>query len=164
MIENQLGNDSGFRFTIDAKDAILKAVGELVLPDAVLKDYLKQANESLNDENIDEEYAKARPQLVWQLVSDKVAEALKVEVTPEDVTELAKAIAANQFAQYGMPNVPEDILERYASEIINGKQGDQVRQQAFESKLYETIRDNVTVDEKTVSVEEFNKLFAPAEA
>ena len=163
MIEAQLSNDSDFRFTIDVKDAILKAVGELTLPDAVLKDYLKQANESLNDENIEEEYAKARPQLVWQLVSDKVAEALEVKLEKEDVVELAKAIARNQFAQYGMPNVPEEILEKYAMEIINGKQGDQVRQQAFESKLYGTIKETVTLDEKNVSVEDFNKLFAPVE-
>ncbi len=164
MIETQLSNDSDFRFTIDSKDAILKAVGEITLPDEVLKDYLKQANETLNDENIDEEYAKARPQLVWQLVSDKIAEALEVKLEQEDVLELAKAIARNQFAQYGMPNVPEDILEKYAHEIISGKQGDQVRQQAFESKLYGAIRDAVTLEEKMVSVEDFNKLFAPAEA
>lgn len=164
LIEAQLGNDSDFRFTIDAKEAISKAVGDLTLPDAVLKDYLKQANENLNDENIEEEYAKARPQLVWQLIGNKIAEDLKVEVTPEDVKELAKAIAANQFAQYGMPNVPDDILDKYAAEIVNGQQGDQVRAQAFDSKLYHAIKDAVTLEEKTVSVEEFNKLFAPAEA
>ncbi len=164
MIKAQLANDSDFRFTIDAKDAILKAVGEITLPDAVLKDYLIQANETLNDENIDEEYAKARPQLVWQLVSDQIAKDLNVEVTPEDVKGLAKSIARNQFAQYGMPNVPDDVLDRYAEELAGGKQGDQVRQQAFESKLYHAIKNAVTLDEKTVSVEDFNKLFAPAEA
>lgn len=164
MITAQLHNDSDFRFTIDSKDAILKAVGEIQLPDEVLKDYLKQANETLNDENIDEEYAKARPQLIWQLVSDAVAEALKVEVTEEDVLNLAKAIARNQFAQYGMANVPEDILEKYAGEIVKGQQGDQVRNQAMESKLYNAIKDAVTLEEKTVDVEAFNKLFAPAEA
>ncbi|MDE6637115.1 MAG: trigger factor, partial [Muribaculaceae bacterium] len=163
-IEAQLHNDSDYRFTIDAKDAILKAIGDINLPDAVLKDYLKQANETLNDENIDAEYASARPQLVWQLVSDKIAQALEVKLEQEDVIELAKAIARNQFAQYGMPNVPEDILEKYAQEIVNGKQGDQVRQQALESKLFAAIKDAVTLDEKTVSVEDFNKLFAPAEA
>lgn len=164
MISTQLGNDSDFRFTIDAKDGILKAVGELTLPDAVLKDYLMQANEGLTEENIDEEYAKARPQLEWQLVSDEIAKALNVEVTAEDAKELAKAIARNQFAQYGMPNVPEDILDRYAGELLSGKQGDQVRQQAFESKLFQAIKDAVTLEEMTVSVEDFNKLFAPAEA
>lgn len=164
MIEAQLSNDSDFRFTIDSKDAILMAVGNITLPDAVLKDYLKQANETLNDENIDEEYDKARPQLVWQLVSDKIAEALDVKLTKEDIVELAKSIARNQFAQYGMANVPEDILEKYANEIISGKQGDQVRQQALENKLYGAIKNAVTLDEKNVSVEEFNKLFTPAEA
>ncbi len=164
MIESQLHNDSDYRFTIDSKDAILKAVGDVTLPDAVLKDYLKQANENLNDENIDAEYASARPQLIWQLVSDKIAQALGVTLEQKDVVELAKAIARNQFAQYGMPNVPDDILEKYAQEIVSGKQGDQVRQQAFETKLFAAIKNAVSIDEKNVSVEEFNKLFAPAEA
>ena len=87
-----------------------------------------------------------------------------MEVTPEDMKELAKSIARNQFAQYGMPNVPEDVLDRYAEELAGGKQGDQVRQQAFESKLYHAIKNAVTLDEKSVSVEEFTNLFAPAEA
>lgn len=164
MIAAQLSNDSDFRFTIDAKDAILNAVGQLTLPDEVLKDYLIQANDTLNAENIDEEYAKARPQLVWQLVSDAIAKGLNVEVSPEDVKELAKAIARNQFAQYGMASIPEDILDRYAGELVSGKQGDQVRQQAFESKLYQAIKNAVTLEEKTLSVEDFNKLFVPAEA
>lgn len=163
MIEAQLHNDSDFRFTIDSKDAILKAAGELTLPDAVLKDYLMQANETLNADNVEAEYAKARPALVWQLISNKVAEDLKVEVTPEDVTELAKAIARNQFAQYGMPNVPDDLLEKYAAEIANGQQAEQVRRQAFDTKLYQAIKNAVTLEEKSVSVEDFNKLFAPAE-
>lgn len=164
MIEAQLSNDSDFRFTIDAKDAIIKAVGDIKLPDAVLKDFLKQANENLNDENIEEEYAKARPQLIWQLVSDKVAEALGVKLEREDMVQLAKAIARNQFAQYGMPSVPEDILEKYANEILAGKQADQIRQQAFESKLFSAIKNAVSLDEKSVSVEDFNKLFAREEA
>lgn len=63
-----------------------------------------------------------------------------------------------------MPNVPEDILDKYAKEIVSGQQGDQVRQQALETKLFGAIKDAVTLEEKTVSVEEFNKLFAPAEA
>ena len=164
MIAAQLSNDSDFRFTIDSKDAITKAVGELTLPDAVLKDYLVQANENLNAENAEEEYAKARPHLVWQLISNKVAEDLNVEVKQEDVTELAKAIARNQFAQYGMPSVPEDLLEKYANEIANGQQADQIRNQAFESKLFQAIKNAVTLEEKTVSVEDFNKLFTSAEA
>ena len=164
LIEMQLSRDSDFRFTIDAKNAIEKAVGELTLPDTVLKEYLIQANENLNKDNVDEEYAKSRPQLVWQLIANKVAEDLKVELTPEDVKELAKDIARSQFAQYGMANVPDDILDKYATEIANGQQADQIRSQAYEAKLFQAIKNAVTLDEKTVSVEEFNKLFAPAEA
>lgn len=46
MIADQLQNDSNFRFTIDGKKVLLDAVGEIELPDAVLKDYLKQSDEN----------------------------------------------------------------------------------------------------------------------
>ncbi|MCM1491310.1 MAG: trigger factor [Muribaculum sp.] len=164
LIEMQLGRDSDFRFTIDAKNAIEKAIGDITLPDEVLKQYLMQANENLNADNIEEEYAKARPQLVWQLITNKVAEDLNVELTPDDVKELAKDIARSQFAQYGMANVPDEVLDKYANEIANGQQAEQIRNQAYEAKLFQAIKNAVTLDEKSVSVEEFNKLFAPAEA
>ena len=77
MIANQLRADSNYRFTIDAKDAILKAIGEIDLPDDILKDYLKMQNEKLTDETAAKEYEKAKPDLVWQIIRDRIAEKLR---------------------------------------------------------------------------------------
>ncbi len=163
MLAAQLRNDSFYRFTIDAKDAIMKAVGDFELPDAVLKDYLVQADNNVTAETVDQEYAAMRPQLEWQIVRDEVADKLQIKVEEEDLLNTARALARQQFAQYGMGNVPDDMLDKYAREIMNDRKfRDQLFGQTLEQKLFRGIEASVTVDPREVTVKEFNALFAPA--
>lgn len=160
MIAASLQNDSNYRFTIDAQDAIQKAVGSLTLPDEVLKDFLKGQNEHLTDENIDEEYERLRPQLEWELEKEAVAAQLDIKIEEEDLLNTARMMAQSQFAQYGMTNVPADALDRYAQDILKDEKArPQVYNQTVDMKLFNGIRATVSVDEKEVSVEEFNDLF-----
>ena len=160
LIESALANDSNYRFTIDAKNAIVDAVGDLVLPDDVLKAFLKEQNEALTEENIDDEYVHVRPELTWELIKEAIAGQFDVKVTEEDALNTARLIARQQFAQYGMMNVPEEALDRYAHDILKDKKGaQQIYNQTGDFKLFEAIRENVSADEKEVTVEEFNDLF-----
>ena len=162
MLAGQLLSDSQFRFTIDAKDALIKAQGDVELPDDILKDYLKQRNEALTDENIDAEYEKMRPELVWQLIRELVAEQLDIQVNDEDIKNTARAFASQQLAQYGMGNAPVDVLDSYAERFLaNADARERIVNQAFDSKLFAGIHTAVTTDDKTVTVDEFNALFAP---
>jgi trigger factor len=73
----------------------------------------------------------------------------------------AKRIAYQQFAQYGMANVPEEMLEKYAKEMLENKDyRSQIVQQSVDNKLFAEIKNAVTLEEKTVNVEAFNELFA----
>ncbi|MDE6296674.1 MAG: trigger factor, partial [Muribaculaceae bacterium] len=160
LIQGALANDSNYRFSADAKKAILDAVGDLTLPDEVLKAFLKEQNEGLTDENIDEEYTRMRSEIIWELVKEAIAEQLEVKVTEEDALNTARLIARQQLAQYGMMNVPEESLDRYAHDILKDeKAARQIYGQTGDLKLFDAIRDNVTTDEKEVTVEEFNDLF-----
>lgn len=165
MIAQQLTSDSNYRFSIDAKDAIMKAVGSLELPEKVLKDYLKTQDEKFTDENIDEEFTKMRSDLEWQLIREAVAKQLNLKVEEQDILAVAKMIAQNQFAQYGMTNLPDDVLEKYARDIIKDeKSREHIVNQAVDMRLYAGIREAVTIEDKNVTVEQFNELFKPAEA
>ncbi|MDE5773973.1 MAG: trigger factor [Muribaculaceae bacterium] len=164
MLAAQLANDSFYRFTLDAKDAILKAVGDIELPEAVLKEYLIQSGDNITEENVDEVFASMRAQLIWQLVRDEIAAKLDIKVEEEDMLNMARAMARQQFAQYGMTNVPDDMLDKYAHNILDDKKfREQLFGQTLEQKLFRGIKANVTEDPKEVTVEEFNALFAPAE-
>ncbi|MDE6578643.1 MAG: trigger factor, partial [Muribaculaceae bacterium] len=68
LLALNLENDSNYRFSIDAKDAIEKAVGELELPVEMLKDFLIRQNNEITAENADEELAKMRGQINWDLI------------------------------------------------------------------------------------------------
>ena len=164
MIATALVSDSNYRFTIDAREAIQKAVGNLELPDEILKEFLRTQNESLNDENIEAEYEAARPHLQWELIRDAIGEQLDVNVTNEDVLNTARMMARQQFAQYGMANVGDEIVDKYANDILKDKKAaENIYGQTRDMKLYAAIKEAVTCDDKNVTVEEFNALFTPAE-
>ena len=161
MIAAQLVNDSNFRFTMDAENVLKAQVGAMELPTEFLKKWLVRQDNKYTAENIDEEFTKMVPQLEWQLIKEQAAKQLEVKVNDDDLLVDAKRIAQQQFAQYGMANVPENMLEKYAKDILENKEyRQQIVQQSVDNKLYNAIKNVVTLDEKTVNVEEFNALFA----
>lgn len=161
MIAGQLVNDSNFRFTVDAEKVLREQVGTLELPTEFLKKWLVRQDNKYTAENIDEEFTKMVPQLEWQLIKEQAAKQLDVKVNDDDLLADAKRIAYLQFAQYGMTNIPEDMIEKYAKDILENKEyRSQIVQQSVDNKLYAEIKNAVKLDEKTVNVDEFNALFA----
>ncbi len=160
MIESSLKGDQNFRFTIDAQNAIENAIGEVQLPDDILKEFLVSRNEQLNADNIDNEYPEIRKQLVWDIEKSGVMKQLDVKVNEEDMLATARLVAQNQFAQYGMSNVPEDTLNHYAAEILKDeKANNQIANQTADMKFFAALQEAVTLDNKDVTVDEFNALF-----
>lgn len=160
MLAGQLKSDSNYRFTIDAEKVLVKKVGELELPDEFLKRYLMSINKDTEPSKIEEEYPRTRGEIVWQLIKEKVAKQYDVKIEKEDQMRLARIYAAQQFAQYGIGNVPDETLDRYAGELMENKDyAKEINRRAFEDKVFATIRDNVSLTEKDVTAEEFNKLF-----
>ncbi len=160
-IANQMKGDSNYRFTIDARKAIMDKVGSLELPAAFLKKWLlRQDDKKHTPETIDADFEKMTPDLEWQLVKEKMVRDLGVKVEEADFLNIAKLIAVQQFAQYGMNNIPDDVVERYAKEILENKEYRQrIAERAVEDKMYAGIKEAVNIEEKNVSVDEFNALF-----
>lgn len=164
MIAGQLVADSNYRFSIDARETIEKAVGEITLPERILKEYLKMENANVNDDNVDAAYAEAVGGLKWQLIADKFAEEKELKVTEEDMKNVAGLMARNEFAKYGMTTIPDDVIEKYAKQLLDDeKVRRRIANETFEMQVFKAIHDTVALDEKEVSVEDFNKLFDVAE-
>lgn len=160
MIEASLTGDQNYRFTIDAENVIRKEVGDIELPDEILKEFLLSQNKDLTTESLETEYNGIRNQLVWDLEKDKIATNLGVKIEEKDLLETAKLFARQQFAQYGMSNVPDDAVDHYAQQMLKDeKSRGQIIRQTSDMKLFGAIRNAVTLDEKKVSVDEFNALF-----
>ena len=160
MIAAQLHQDSNYRFTLDAHDVLMAKAGSLEMPVEFLKKWLKRKDEKVNDENVDAEYDKMLPAAEWQLVKEKLAKDLGVKVEETDLKAAATRLAAQQFAQYGMTNVPDDVVEKYAADFLaDEKYRRSLIDRVVEDKLFDAIRAAVTLEEKDVTVDEFNALF-----
>ena len=83
-----------------------------------------------------------------------------IKVEQEDVVNMAKEATRAQFAQYGMMSVPEDLLENYAKEMLKKKESvEGLVNRVVEAKLASALKSQVTLENKAISAEEFNKMF-----
>jgi len=156
--------DSDYKFLLDTREKLISKF-EVPLPEDFLKRWLllKEENKEINKEEFEKDFPKFMKDIKWQLISAKIVEEQKIEVSPEEVKDLAIQYTEMQFVQYGLPagSFPKEQLEQYATEQFLKKE-DEVRKlydKKFEDKVVEFIKETVKLDEKDVSVEDFNKLF-----
>lgn len=163
LIKDQFKAESDYRFTFDARNVIMNSVGNMELPDDVLKQFLMSQNNQLNAENIDAEYTKVRPQLLWDLTKEELVDKLEVKVSEEDIMNEARIAVYNQLAQYGPASLTEGLIEHYAKEVVKEKKNrDSLENNALNKKLFEVIKENVTLDNKELTLDEFRKLYTGA--
>ena len=159
-IAAQFVADSDYKFLIDARKMLMEKVGKLEFPDALLKRIMLHNNKEKGEEFVAENYEKSVEELTWHLIKEQLVKDNEIKVEQEDVINMAKDATKAQFAQYGMMTVPEDILENYAQEMLKKKENvDGLVGRVVEAKLATALKAKVTLNNKTVSMEEFNKMF-----
>ncbi len=159
-IAAQFVADSNYNFLINVRKYLTRKVGKLEFPDALLKRIALLHNEEKGEAFVAENYDKGIEELTWHLIKEQLINANEIKVEQQDVVAMAKEATRAQFAQYGMMNVPDDLLENYAKEILTKKESvDGLVNRVIEAKLAEALKGKVTLNEKTVPVEEFNKMF-----
>ncbi len=156
--------DSEFKFVQDLRAYLTKRIGEVEYPDAILKRLMKLNNPEKEEAAIESEYAATKAELTWHLIKEQLSDQLEVKVEQADVVETAKVAARMQFAQYGMMNVPEDALTNYANEMLKNKQqAEGMVARTVETKIAAKAKEMIKLNKKTVTLDEFNKLFENAE-
>lgn len=159
MIARELSRNSEMLFRVDTEKAMIEKYGNMELPVEVLKKWLVRRNEGLTEENIDEEYTKMEPGLKWQLIKERLGAICEIKIDEQDLINHAKAIAAMQFAQYGMTNMDDDTLADYAKRILADKNyRPRIVEEVGDIKLFDAIKEKVTVDNKEVSLDEFKEI------
>jgi trigger factor len=159
MIERDLEQNSKFMFRNSVEKYMTEKYGNMEIPAETLKKWLVVSNENITNENVDAEFEKMLPSLKWQLIKERMASICEIKIEESDLTEYAKMIARQQFAQYGMTNVPEETLEEYAKRILADKEyRPRLIEEVGDTKLFNAIEAKVTLDEKIVSVDEFKEL------
>ena len=149
--------ESDYKLLMDVRTYLMEKVGKLEYDEAILRrimDGSKQPGETVSEE----EFQKSLTELTWHLIKEQLARKFEIKVDDNDVLDVAKAATRDQFAQYGMANVPEDLLENYAKEMLKqDKTREALINRAVDVKLINAIKGVVTLEEEKVSVEDFNK-------
>ncbi len=158
-IKKQLSVDSDYKFLLDVRKYCEEKVGQLTYPDAILKRVMLNNNKDKGMDFVEKNYEQSIKELTWHLIKEQLVAAQGIKVEESDVVEAAKGAARAQFAQYGMNNVPEEYLENYAKEMI--KKGDNVQglvDRSIDQKLIVALKNAVKLNEKSISLDDFNKL------
>ena len=151
--------DSNYKFLLDARTYLMNKVGKLEFPDALLKKIMLMNNEDKGESFVEENYEKSLEELTWHLIKEQLVEAFEIKVEQVDVLEMAKENTRMQFAQYGMMSIPEEMLENYAKEMLKKKENvEGLVNRAVETKLAAALKGKVALNNKEVSMEEFNNL------
>ena len=160
-IKVQFANDEEFKFMLDVRKYAEDKVGEVAFPDELLKRIMKSNNQDKDDKFIEDNYAASVKELKWSLIKNELMKANEVKVEREDVVKVVKDVTRMQFAQYGMSNVPEEYLDSYVDKIMKEEKNlESYVERASDVKLAEALKKVVKLNEKTVSLDEFNKIMS----
>jgi len=159
-LKAQFVTDSDFKFIQDVRAHCEKKVGDLTFPEALLKRVMLNNNKDKGEDFVNKNFDMSIKELKWHMIKEQLVEALGIKIEDADVKEAAKEAARAQFAQYGMNNVPDEYLENYAADMLKKKEYvDNLVDRSIDRKLTVALKDVVKLNEKEISLDDFNKLF-----
>ncbi len=160
-LERQLTGDSDYKLLLDIRKYCEDKVGKLTYPDELLKRIMLAGNKDKDQEFVDKNYDLSIKELTWHLIKEQLLTAHNVKIDDNDVKATAKETARAQFAQYGMTNVPEEYIDNYADEMLKKRENvDGLVDRAVDHKLTLALKDVVTLNEKEISLDDFNKMLS----
>lgn len=158
-LKAQFAVDTDFKFIQDVRKYMENKVGALTYPDALLKRIMLNNNKDKGQEFVDKNYEQSVKELTWHLIKEQLVKANGIKIDDADIKETAKEAARAQFAQYGMTNIPEEYIDNYATDMLKKKEYvDSFVDRSIDRKLTEALKKVVKLNEKTATLDEFNKL------
>ena len=160
-IQAQLQQNSDWKFLQDLRKHCEKKAGKLEWPDELLKRIMKQNNPDKGDEYVEKNYEGSIKELTWHLIKEQLVSEHEIKISDDEVKAAAREAARAQFAQYGMSNIPDEYLDNYAQDMLKKEENVQgFVDRAIDQKLISVMKNVVKLNEKTVTLDEFNELMA----
>jgi len=128
------------------------------LPDDFIKRWLRVSHEGRADKLLSD-YDKFADDMRWTLIKNKLANQYEIEVTEDDIRQMAYNRVAGYFGGYADQKYLEPIVQRMLEdpESLNGLAGD-----VQADKVFYKIKENVTLIEIPTSEEDLNAKYAEA--
>jgi trigger factor len=154
-----LKRESDFKLMIDIKNLAMEKT-DFQLPEEFLKRWLLKVNEKTTQEQIEKEFDNFKKDLKWQLIRSKVARDNDVKISEEELQKEAENITRYQFQQYGLFYATDEQIVNYAKETLKREDdAKRIADKILEEKTLLLMKELVKLENKRVTVEEFNKLF-----
>jgi len=159
QISSELKRESDYMFTLRLRDYLLSKA-DLQMPKEFLKRWLHTINEGkFSMEDIEKDFDSFLKMFSWNYLQKHFIKSENLSVGADEALDEAKALAQAQFAQYGMPSAPDDMLAGYAKRIMEDKeQSQKIYEKLYEVKVVEAVKTKIKVERKSVSSEEFAAL------
>ncbi|MGB3851798.1 MAG: trigger factor [Tunicatimonas sp.] len=144
----------------DVQNHLTQATAIEVPEDFLRKWLLSSENNTLTEEQVDADFPNYIKSLKWTLLSNKIAEDQEIKVDHEEVREMAKEML---LAQFGMAGSDFGDDERFQGIIDSYLQRDNAEnymrtfEQVRNQKLLEEVKKVITIQEKEVTLDEFNQ-------
>lgn len=159
-IENQLKGHIEYRFTVDAKEKLVKKNEDVVLPEAFLKRWIVAVNKELTEEEVEKDFDGYRDEFKWQLIKSAIVKEFAIKLETEDMKKEARQVAAAQLQQYGLFGLTDEQLDGFAVKLLEDeKQRQHLYEKALDSKIFAAVKENVKLEEQEISMADFEKLF-----
>jgi trigger factor len=159
-ISKNYEKESGYLLERDIRDHFVSKV-KMETPNEFLREWLFISNEGkITKEQIDSEFDLYISELKWSLIRNKIAEAGKVDVSNDEIKAKAIEVLAEQF---GGPSVIQqlgDKMDEFADSYLKANDGEHyttIYNQVAADKVYKYVIENVTINTKKVSLDDFRK-------
>ena len=158
-VDVELSREADYMFANTVRKFIVEKAG-LQMPTEFLKRWLYVINEGkFSKEEIEKDFDGFIQMFTWNYLQKHFIQTADLKVSQEEVEAEAKEFAKAQFAQYGMPSAPEEMIANFSKQILENKeQAQKIYEKLYEMKVVEYVKSQVKVTTKAVSSEEFAKL------
>jgi trigger factor len=154
-----LKRESDFKLMMDIKNMTMEKT-DFQFPEEFLKKWLLRVNEKSTAEQIEKEFDSFSKDLKWQLIRNKVARDNEVKISEEELQKEAENITRYQFQQYGLFYTTDEQIANYAKETLKrDEDAKRIADKILDEKVILLIKELVKLEDKSVTTEEFNKLF-----
>ncbi len=155
----EYSQESEYRFMVDAKEYLIEKAA-VALPDEFMKRWIVVANDGkFTKEDVEKEYDLFAKDFRWNIIRTKIMKDQNLKISKDDIMKQAKEFAAYQFAMYGMNNVPDEHLSKYAEQILGDRQqADRIVDRVEDNLVLGYLKGAVTLERKNVSLEQMREL------
>ena len=139
---------------------------KIAMPDNFLKMWLKATSGGqVTDEVLEKEFHLYKESLKWDLIKNRITEEKEIKVEGDEVRAKAKQLIVEQFGGAAIAAQLGDKMDEIANNYLSGQNGKgenfmRIYNQLRQEKIFKVVKDNITINEKKVSLEEFKKIAA----